>query len=83
MDRSFGLERNPTREEAFCLLSFIFLERISPILAHTQACQTHVIIGKGEAMIFLPQSQIFRLDLAPSATYLLSLWVASQEKDSH
>jgi 8-oxo-dGTP diphosphatase len=52
-------------------------------LAHTQACQTHVIIGEGEAMIFLPQSQIFRLDLAPSATYLLSLWVASQEKDSH
>jgi 8-oxo-dGTP pyrophosphatase MutT (NUDIX family) len=52
-------------------------------LAHTQACQTHVIIGEGESMIFLPQSQIFRLDLAPSATYLLSLWVASQEKDSH
>lgn len=52
-------------------------------LAHTQACQTHVIIGEGEAMIFLPQSQIFRLDLTPSATFLLALWVASQEKDSH
>jgi 8-oxo-dGTP pyrophosphatase MutT (NUDIX family) len=51
-------------------------------LAHTQARQTDVIVGEGDAMIFLPLSQVFRLDLAPSAVYLLSLWLSSQEKRS-
>lgn len=51
-------------------------------LAHTQARQTDVLIGEGDAMIFLPLSQVFRLDLSPSTLYLLSLWLSSQEKHS-
>ncbi|HEX4206166.1 MAG TPA: NUDIX domain-containing protein [Ktedonobacteraceae bacterium] len=49
-------------------------------LARTQARQRDVIVGEGDAMLFLPLSQAFRLDLAPGATYLLSLWSALQEK---
>ncbi len=51
-------------------------------LAHTQARQSDVIVGEGDAMIFFPLSQVFRLDLSPSAVYLLSLWLSSQEKRS-
>lgn len=42
-------------------------------LAQTQARQSDVSVGEGDAMIFFPLSQVFRLDLAPSALYLLSL----------
>jgi hypothetical protein len=38
-----------------------------------------VIIGEGDAMIFLPLTQVFRLDLAPSAVYLLSLAFLTRE----
>lgn len=42
-------------------------------LAHTQARQSNVIVGEGDAMIFFPLGQVFQLNLAPSALYLLSL----------
>jgi len=51
-------------------------------LAHTQARQSDVMVGEGDAMIFLPLSQVFRLDLAPSTVYPLSLWLSLQEKHS-
>jgi 8-oxo-dGTP pyrophosphatase MutT (NUDIX family)/predicted kinase len=48
-------------------------------LAHTQAHQDDVIIGEGEAMVFVSLSQAFTLNLAPSATYLLSFWLNLSE----
>ncbi len=51
-------------------------------LARTQARQSDVVVGEGEAVVFLPLSQVFRLDLAPGAAYLLSLWFSSREEHS-
>jgi 8-oxo-dGTP diphosphatase len=42
-------------------------------VASTYARQEDVIVGEGQAMVFVPLSQMFSLDLSPSTSYLLSL----------
>lgn len=61
----YGLLPSVSRPEAYNEW-FVFL-------AHTQARQSNVMVGEGDAMIFFPLGQVFQLDLAPSTLYLLSL----------
>ncbi len=48
-------------------------------VAHTPAHQEDVILGEGQAMVFMLPHEVFTLDLSPSTTYILLLWLASPE----
>ena len=48
--------------------------------AQTPAQQEDVILGEGQAMVFLPIEQIDMLDLTESSIYLLSLWKTSKRQ---
>jgi 8-oxo-dGTP diphosphatase len=48
--------------------------------ACTQARQEDVVLGEGQAMVFVPLAQVPALDLSPSATYFVKLLLASAEK---
>lgn len=48
--------------------------------ARTQARQEDVILGEGQAMVFVPLAQVPDLDLSPSAKHFVKLLLASTEK---
>lgn len=47
--------------------------------AHTQARQEDVVLGEGQAMVFVPLAQVPALDLSPSARHFVALLLASAE----
>jgi 8-oxo-dGTP diphosphatase len=48
--------------------------------ARTQARQEDVVLGEGQAMVFVPLAQVPALDLSPSAKHFVKLLLASAEK---
>src|SRR5581483_2854993 len=47
--------------------------------ARTQARQEDVVLGEGQAMVFVPLDQVSALDLSPSAKHFVKLLLASAE----
>lgn len=53
------------------------LNEYSLFTARTQARQEDVILGEGQAMVFVPLDQLPALDLSPSASYFVRLLLAT------
>jgi 8-oxo-dGTP diphosphatase len=53
------------------------LNEYSLFTARTQARQEDVILGEGQAMVFVPLDQLSALDLSPSASYFVRLLLAT------
>lgn len=52
----------------------------SLFIARTHACQEDVVLGEGQAMVFVPFAEVPALDLSPSAKHFVKLLLASAEK---
>lgn len=47
--------------------------------ATTSAQQGDIVLGEGQAMTFVPPEQALQLDLSPSASYFVPLFLASEQ----
>ncbi|MDQ3929149.1 MAG: NUDIX hydrolase [Chloroflexota bacterium] len=47
--------------------------------AHTSARQEDIVLGEGQAMAFISPEHALQLDLSPSASYFVPLFLASEQ----